>query len=65
MGNKKVWVAQRPGSRGSTIGLIVGAILTFSTLGIGAFALLLGPAVGAYLGEKSAGKDHQIALQSA
>ncbi|MBT8327382.1 MAG: DUF456 domain-containing protein [Bacteroidia bacterium] len=53
------------GSRGSTIGLIVGAFLTFFTAGIGAIALLLGPAVGAYLGEKYEGKDNKTAIQSA
>ncbi len=53
------------GSRGSTVGLIVGAILTFLIPGVGAIALLIGPAVGAYLGEKNAGQNNTTAIQSA
>ena len=53
------------GSKGSTIGLIIGALLTFIIPGVGAIALLLGPAVGAYLGEKNAGQDNETAIQSA
>ncbi len=53
------------GSKGSTIGLIVGALLTLFTAGIGAIALLAGPAIGAYIGEKRAGQDDKIAIQSA
>jgi len=53
------------GSRGSTIGLIVAALLTFFTAGFGAITILLGPLVGAYLGEKNAGQTHELAMQSA
>ena len=55
----------KAGSRGSTIGLVIGALLAFFTAGIGAIAILLGPAVGAYLGEKNAGQTNQVAMQSA
>lgn len=55
----------KAGSRGSTIGLVIGALLAFFTAGIGAIAILLGPAVGAYLGEKNAGQTNQVAIQSA
>ncbi|MGB0850697.1 MAG: DUF456 domain-containing protein [Bacteroidia bacterium] len=55
----------KAGSRGSTIGLIVAAILTFTTAGLGAFTILLGPLVGAYIGEKNSGQTHEVALQSA
>lgn len=55
----------KAGSRGSTIGLVIGALLAFFTAGIGAIAILLGPAVGAYIGEKNAGQTNQVAIQSA
>jgi len=55
----------KAGSRGSTIGLVIGALLAFFTAGIGAIAILLGPAVGAYIGEKQAGQTNQVAIQSA
>ncbi len=55
----------RAGSRGSTIGLILGLVLTFVVPGLGAIALLAGPAVGAYVGEKNAGQDNKTAIQSA
>jgi uncharacterized protein YqgC (DUF456 family) len=55
----------KAGSRGSTIGLVVGALLAFFTAGIGAIAILLGPAVGAYVGEKNAGQSNEVAIQSA
>jgi hypothetical protein len=53
------------GSRGSTIGLIVAVLLTFFSGGLGAFGILLGPLLGAYLGEKNAGQSNEVALQSA
>ena len=55
----------RAGSRGSTIGLIIGLLLSIIIPGIGILALLLGPAVGAYIGERNAGQEDRIALQSA
>jgi uncharacterized protein YqgC (DUF456 family) len=63
-GTKK-YGGTRAGSRGSTIGLILGVVLTFAIPGVGAIALLLGPAVGAYVGEKNAGQNNQVAVQSA
>jgi uncharacterized protein YqgC (DUF456 family) len=53
------------GSRGSTIGLVVALLLAIFTGGIGAFGILLGPLVGAYLGEKYAGQNNEVAMQSA
>lgn len=54
----------KAGVRGSTIGLLVGLFVTFF-FPIGFIALLLGPFVGAYLGEKSAGTDDHLAWKSA
>lgn len=65
-----IWGAKKfggtkAGTRGSTFGLIVAVILTFITSGIGAFLILAGPFVGAYLGEKNAGQTKDVALRSA
>lgn len=55
----------KAGSRGSTIGLIVAVILTFFTSGFAVILILVGPFVGAYVGEKRAGQTPQVAMQSA
>ncbi|MCF7834630.1 DUF456 domain-containing protein [Candidatus Gracilibacteria bacterium] len=57
------------GTRGSTVGLIVGVII-LPILGItigpfGLISLIGGPFLGAYIGEKIGGKDHKKALKSA
>ena len=59
----------KAGARGSTIGLIV-SILVLPALGIvigpfGIIGLLGGPFVGAYIGEKSAGAQDNMAWRSA
>lgn len=53
------------GVKGSSIGLMIGVIITFFTSGLGIWLLLLGPFVGAFAGEKFAGNDNTIALKSA
>ena len=53
------------GVKGSTIGLIVGVLMTFFTSGIALPLLLLGPFLGAFLGEKYAKNDNTMALKSA
>lgn len=53
------------GTRGSTIGLIIAILLTVLTTGFGVFLLVLGPFIGAYLGEKISGNPNEIALKSA
>lgn len=55
----------KAGSRGSTIGLVIGFILALFIPGLGIIGLLGGPAVGAYIGEKSAGQDDKVAMKSA
>jgi uncharacterized protein len=65
-----IWGAKKfggtpAGTRGSTIGLIVAVLLAFFTGGIGAFGILLGPLVGAYIGEKNAGQSNEVAIKSA
>jgi hypothetical protein len=67
-GTKK-FGGSKQGVRGSTIGLIVG-IFVLPVLGIvigpfGLFGIILGPFIGAYLGEKMSGKDSDAALKSA
>ena len=52
------------GVRGSTIGLILGLLVTL-VFPIGFIALLLGPFIGAYVGEKSAGTDDHKAWKAA
>jgi len=59
----------RAGVRGSTIGLIVGVLL-LPMLGIvlgpfGLFGILGGPFIGAWLGERYAGKNPDQALRAA
>jgi len=64
-GTKK-YGGSKAGVRGSTIGLILGVIVSFFTSGIGIIALFLGPFLGAYIGEKYFTKTtNKIALQSA
>lgn len=54
------------GVRGSTIGLIAGALISFFTGGLGIIALFAGPFIGAYIGEKFFAKtSNAIALRSA
>lgn len=64
MGTKK-FGGSKSGVKGSTIGLIVGVILTFMTSGLGVLLLLIGPFAGAFLGEKYAGNSNEMALKSA
>ena len=63
MGTKK-FGGSKAGVKGSTIGLILGVVLTFMTSGFGIILLLIGPFAGAYLGEKYAGNSHEMALKS-
>ena len=62
-GTKKLGGTQA-GVRGSTIGLILGLLVTFM-FPIGFIAVLLGPFIGAYIGEKQAGTDDSNALKAA
>ena len=52
------------GVRGSTIGLILGLLVTLF-FPIGFIAILLGPFIGAYFGEKSVGTDDHKAWKAA
>lgn len=54
----------KAGIRGSTIGLILGLLITFF-FPIGFIAILLGPFLGAYIGEKNNGTDDKLAWRSA
>ena len=54
----------KAGVRGSTIGLFLGLFITF-VFPIGFIAILLGPFIGAYVGEKSAGTDDHLAWKAA
>ena len=54
----------KAGVRGSTIGLFLGLFITF-VFPIGFIAVLLGPFIGAYIGEKSAGTADHLAWKSA
>ena len=63
-GTKKFGGTQA-GSRGSTIGLIVAVILTFFTSGLAVILILVGPFIGAYIGEKQVGQSNQVAMKSA
>lgn len=54
----------KAGMRGSTIGLIFGLLITI-VFPIGFIAILLGPFIGAYIGEKSAGTKDHLAWRSA
>ena len=62
-GTKKLG-GSKAGVRGSTIGLILGLLVTFM-FPIGFIAVLIGPFVGAYIGEKQAGTDDGKALKAA
>lgn len=67
-GTKKFGGSKR-GVWGSTIGLVVG-LFVLPVLGIvlgpfGLFGIILGPFVGAYIGELSGGKDSDTAFRSA
>ena len=64
LGTKK-FGGSKYGVKGSTIGLIVGAVLTFMTSGFGFIVLLIGPFIGAFLGEKYAKNNNTMALKSA
>lgn len=64
-GTKK-YGGSKAGVRGSTIGLIIGALLSFLSAGVGMIALFAGPFFGAYVGERYFAKaDKQVALRSA
>ena len=62
-GTKKLG-GTKAGVRGSTIGLFLGLFITF-VFPIGFIAVLLGPFIGAYLGEKSAGTEDHKAWRAA
>lgn len=62
-GTKKLG-GTKAGVRGSTIGLILGLLVTF-VFPIGFIAVLLGPFLGAYIGEKKAGTPDHLAWRSA
>lgn len=62
-GTKKLG-GTKAGVRGSTIGLFLGLLVTF-VFPIGFIAVLLGPFIGAYVGEKSAGTDDHLAWKAA
>ena len=62
-GTKKLG-GTKAGVRGSTIGLFLGLLVTFA-FPIGFIAVLLGPFIGAYVGEKSAGTDDHLAWKAA
>lgn len=64
-GTKKYGGSQQ-GIRGSTIGLIIGALISFMSGGLGIIALFAGPFIGAYIGELYFAKaDKKTALRSA
>ena len=54
----------KSGVRGSAIGMILGFIIGIMT-GVGLILVILGPFIGAYIGEKMAGTDDKLALKSA
>ena len=62
-GTKKLG-GTKAGVRGSTIGLFLGLFITF-VFPIGFIAVLLGPFIGAYIGEKSAGTEDHTAWRAA
>ncbi len=57
-GTKKLG-GSRSGINGSVIGVVVGFIF------LGPLGLIIGPLIGAYLGELIAGKQNRVALRSA
>lgn len=64
-GTKK-YGGSKQGIRGSTVGLIIGALISFMTGGLGIIALFAGPFLGAYVGEIYFAKaDKKTALRSA
>lgn len=62
-GTKKLG-GTKEGVRGSTLGLIAGLLITF-IFPVGFIAILLGPFIGAYIGEKNVGTDDHKAWRSA
>jgi len=62
-GTKKLG-GTKAGVRGSTIGMILGLLVTF-IFPIGFIAVLIGPFVGAYIGERQAGTEDDKALKAA
>lgn len=62
-GTKKLG-GTKAGVRGSTIGLILGLLITV-VFPVGFIAILLGPFVGAYIGEKNNGTDDHNAWRAA
>ncbi len=67
IGTKK-FGGSKTGIRGSTIGLIL-AVIVLPIMGItmgpfGLFGLILGPFLGAYIGESMAGKDSKEAMRA-
>ena len=63
LGTKK-FGGSKAGVRGSTIGLVLGLIVTF-VFPVGFIAVLLGPFIGAYIGEKSVGTPDAKAWKAA
>ena len=68
IGTKKFGGTKR-GVMGSMIGLVIGVIvLPISGIVIGPFGILgiiLGPFIGAYIGESTAGRDSKTAMRAA
>jgi len=62
-GTKKLG-GTKAGVRGSTIGLFLGLFITF-VFPVGFIAVLLGPFIGAYIGEKMAGTEDHKAWRAA
>ena len=62
-GTKKLG-GTKEGVRGSTLGLIAGLLITF-IFPVGFIAILLGPFIGAYIGEKNVGTEDHKAWRSA
>jgi uncharacterized protein len=65
-----VWGTRRYGGspagvKGSAIGLVIGVLMSFIIPAVGMLGILAGPFLGAYIGEKMAGHNHQIAFKSA
>jgi len=64
-GTKKLG-GSKQGVRGSTIGLVIGALISLGSGGLGIIALFAGPFLGAYIGELYFAKaDQKTALRSA